>query len=109
MHPFTEVRTKFKCIDSVCELVSIIQAEGKSLEEFAMIAWLIWVQRNKQRHNEPVLPSSKIAQTALSLLHEFQQGKQRNESQTWAGPVRWQPPPVGSVKANFDGVVFREE
>ena len=21
----------------------------------------------------------------------------------------WQPPPVGSVKANFDGAVFREE
>ena len=82
-------RSKSTCIESVCDLVSIIQAEGKSLEEFAMIAWLIWIRRNKLRHNEPALLVSKLAQSALTLLHEFQQGKQRKESQTRVGPVRW--------------------
>lgn len=42
VHSFAELRSKFKCIESVCDLVSIIKAEGKGLEEFAMTAWLIW-------------------------------------------------------------------
>ena len=89
VHSFAKVRSKSTCIESVCDLVSIIQAEGKSLKEFAMIASLIWIRRNKLRHNKPALLVSKLAQSALTLLHEFQQGKQRKESQTRVGPVRW--------------------
>ena len=41
VHSFAEVRSKFTCIEAMGDLVSIIKAEGKSLEEFAMIVWLI--------------------------------------------------------------------
>ena len=41
MSSFTGVRSKFMSIESMSDLVSIIKAEGKNLEEFAMIAWLI--------------------------------------------------------------------
>lgn len=74
-----------------------------------MIAWLIWIRRNKLRHKEPALPSSKLAQLASTLLHEFQQGKQRKESQMRARSMWWQPSPVGSVKVNLDGAVFGEK
>ena len=106
---FVEVRRKFPCVVSLCDLVSIIKEEGKSLEEFAMTTWLIWVRRYKQRLNEPAQPLSKLAQSATALLDEFQHGKQRKEPQSRVGPVQWQPPPVGLVKANFDGAVFGEE
>ena len=74
-----------------------------------MTAWLIWIRRNKQRLSEPAQSLSKLAQSATALLDKFQQGKQWKEPQTRARLVRWQPLPVGSVKANFDGVVFGEE
>lgn len=106
---FAEVRRKFPCVVSLCDLVSIIKEEGKRLEEFAMSVWLIWIRRNKQRLNEPAQPLSKLAQSATALLDEFQQEKQRKKPQSRAGPVRWQPPPVGSMKANFDGAMFGEE
>ena len=69
---FAEVRSKFPCIESLCDLVSIIKEEGESLEEFAMIAWLIWIRRNKQRLNGSALTLSKLAQSATALLDEFQ-------------------------------------
>ena len=58
---FAKVRSKFLCIKSLCDLVSIIKDEGKSLEEFAMIAWPIWIRRNKQRLNELAQPLLKLA------------------------------------------------
>ena len=106
---FAEVRSKFLCIESLCDLVSIINEEGKSLEEFAMTAWLIWIRRNKQRLSKPAQSFSKLAQSTTALLDKFQQGKQQKEPQTRARLVQWQPLPVGSVKANFDGAVFGEE
>ena len=36
--PFTDVRTKSQSIDSLCDLVGIIMAERKNLEEFAITA-----------------------------------------------------------------------
>ncbi|KAK7837751.1 gdsl esterase/lipase exl3 [Quercus suber] len=39
------------------DLVSTIKAEGKNLEEVAIIAWLIWLRRNKLRTNEVALPT----------------------------------------------------
>ena len=72
MSSFTDVRSKFMSIESMRNLVSIIKAEGKNLEEFAMIVWLIWIQRNKLRINEAAFPSTKLVQSASALLVEFQ-------------------------------------
>ena len=45
---FIEVKRKFPWVESLSDLVSIIIEEGKSLEEFVMSAWLIWIRRNKK-------------------------------------------------------------
>lgn len=105
MSSFTDVRSKFMSIKSMSNLVSIIKVEGKNLEEFAMIVWLIWIRRNKLRINEAAFPSTKLVQSASALLVEFQQGKQWQDPKKNAGPVRWQPPLEDTVKVNFDGVV----
>lgn len=59
--PFAEVRRKCQYIGSVSDLVSIIKAEGKNLEEFAMTAWLIWLWRNKLRTKKSPQSCTKIA------------------------------------------------
>ena len=72
---FAEVRRKRQNFQSMSELVRFIKVEGKSLELFEMIVWLIWMQRNKVRLNDNPQPCSRVAHFALTLLAEFQQGK----------------------------------
>ena len=59
MPSFANVRRKCHDIESMCDLVSIIMAEGKNLEVFAMSVWLIWLWRNKLGTNENPQPCSK--------------------------------------------------
>ena len=66
-----DVRNKYLNVENMCDLVSIMKAEGKNMEVFVMSSWLIWMQRNKLRTNEATQPCSKIAQSASSLLVEF--------------------------------------
>ena len=72
---FAEVRRKRQNFQSMSELVRFIKVEGKSLELFEMIVWLIWMQRNKLRLNDNPQPCSRVAHSASTLLAEFQQGK----------------------------------
>ena len=104
-----DVRNKYLIIEIMCDLVSIMKAEGKNMEVFVMTTWLIWLRRNKLRTNEATQPCSKIAQSASSLLAEFQQGKHGRITKKQVGLVRWQPPAENSIKANFDGAVFGEK
>nr|POF00294.1 hypothetical protein CFP56_60087 [Quercus suber] len=82
-----DVRNKYLNVANMCDLVNIMKAECKNMEVFVMV----------------------IAQSASSLLAEFQQGKQGWITEKQVGLVRWQPPAENSIKANFDGAVFEEE
>ena len=66
-----DVRNKYLNVANMWDLVSIMKAEGKNMEVFVMMAWLIWLRRNKLRTNEATQPCSKIAQSASYLLAEF--------------------------------------
>lgn len=69
---FDEVRKKLQNIESLSDLVCIIRAEGKKLEKFAMIVWLIWIKRNSLRTSETARPCQKIARLAAALLAKYQ-------------------------------------
>ena len=51
-----DVRNKYLNVGTMCDLVSIMKAEGKNMEVFVMMVWLIWLQRNKLRTNEVTQP-----------------------------------------------------
>ena len=53
-HSYSDVRNKYLNVKNMCDLVSIIKAEGKNMEVFVMSAWLIWMRRNKLRTNEAI-------------------------------------------------------
>ena len=63
-----DVRNKYLTVKNMWDLVSIMKAKGKNMEVFVMLAWLIWMRRNKLRSNEATQPCSKIAQLALMRI-----------------------------------------
>ena len=40
-HSCADVRNKYLNVENMCDLVSIMKAEGKNMEVFVMSAWLI--------------------------------------------------------------------
>ena len=59
---------------SFSDLVRIISQEPRNLELFAMVAWSVWLRRNKLCCNEPNLPIQKIFEATTALFSEFQRG-----------------------------------
>ena len=69
---FYGVRRDFPQLASFSDLVSITSQESRNLELFAMVAWSIWLRRNKLHCNEPSLPINKIFDFATALPLGFQ-------------------------------------
>ena len=61
------MRIKYQNVETMCDLVSIMKAEGKNMEVFMMTVWLIWLQRNKLRTNEV----TSHARRSLSQPHPY--------------------------------------
>lgn len=88
--------------------MSIISQESRNLELFAMVAWFVWLRRNKLCCNEPSLPIQKIFNSATALLSEFQQGAHVRVQKPKPASVKRIPPAPGELKVNFDGATFAE-
>ena len=78
-------------------------------EMFAMLAWVIWNQRNKVRLQQPSYSLHLLAQTTRDLLQEFKSVQPIPSPPVVVRCARWKPPLVDLVKINIDGVVFPDE
>ena len=74
---------------------------------FSMVAWCIWVRRNKLREKQPVWDVGETVRRARELLQEFRDVQVR-PSRTSVQRMRqkWMPPGLGVYKLNFDGGIF---
>ena len=86
---FGEVRRKGQILQVMSDLVSFTKAGGFSLELFAMMAWLIWMRRNKLRANDNPQPCFRVAHSTSTLLAKFQQGKQGTVRGNRTSSVQW--------------------
>jgi hypothetical protein len=82
------------------------------LQLFAMLTWLIWFRRNRQRLDQPTDEIVRLYPRALKLLTEFHQA-QDNHSQTTHSiepfaRTKWKPSISGRYKVNFDEAIFAE-
>ncbi|KAL5789913.1 hypothetical protein ACOSQ2_004801 [Xanthoceras sorbifolium] len=95
------------CFDLI--LWVFVRAKRAEFEEFCMILWGVWSDRNAVFHSKSPRVSADLVSWSLSLLREFQ-GTQRvfgSPSQPPRQPcsASWSPPPAGSLKLNTDAAV----
>ena len=91
------------------ELLSWIIKHTQLLELFAVTVWSIWNQRNRVRLNQPADDIHQIARLLKNWLSEFQARQVNlNSVPIHTQPTRctWKPPPSGTFKINFNGVIF---
>ena len=55
----------------VKELLSWLIAEGKPLELFAYMAWMVWNQRNKAQLNLQAIPLHQVVEQVKEMLAQF--------------------------------------
>ncbi|KAL5736641.1 hypothetical protein ACOSQ2_031429 [Xanthoceras sorbifolium] len=85
------------------------RAKRVELEEFCMILWGVWSERNAVCHSKSPRVSADLVSWSLSLLREFQ-GTQKVFGSPLQPPRQpcsspWSPPPAGSLKLNSDAAV----
>ena len=93
----------------VKELLSWLIVEGKSLELFAYMAWLVWNQRNKTRLHLQAVSLHQVTECAQEMLAQYCENLQVPSVQAvtnGSGGTRWSCLPGGLVKINFDGAAF---
>lgn len=63
------------------DLVSWIITEGKQLDLFAITAWSVWSQRNRDRVQASSIDLHQVAAAARTSLDDFHRSRQELESQ----------------------------
>ncbi|KAL5818842.1 hypothetical protein ACOSQ4_022684 [Xanthoceras sorbifolium] len=86
-----------------------VRAKRAEFEEFCMILWGVWSDRNAVSHSKSPRFSAALVSWSLSLLREFQ-GTQKvfgfpSQPPRQSCPVSWSLPPAGSLKLNTDAAV----
>ena len=82
--------------------------EDFKAEIFAIAGWLVWNRRNAIHFNRASRPVDSICREAGSLLQEFLQAREVEQSPLRPQAIqRWQPPEPYYYKINFDAAVFQ--
>ncbi|XP_065634433.1 uncharacterized protein LOC136069632 [Quercus suber] len=77
-------------------------------EIFAIAGWLVWNRRNAIHFNRAVRPVDSICREAGSILQEFLQAREKEQSSSRPQVAqKWRPPAPNIYKINFDTAVSR--
>ncbi|XP_075665304.1 uncharacterized protein LOC142634963 [Castanea sativa] len=100
-----------KSFQSIRKVLTFTHEEQKNIELMAMVMWTIWHRRNQVRTLSKDYPLSHIlhaASEALATFHQAISDASKQIHQSHPISVRWSPPPVGRIKVNFDGALFKD-
>ncbi|XP_075665535.1 uncharacterized protein LOC142635224 [Castanea sativa] len=95
-------------ISSFSDLIGLVELHQENLELFVVVAWSIWLARNKGRVNEPCAPLGKIFKAARSILSEFQTKRIPRQSVAPSNTVKWKPSRSNFYEVNYDRVVLKD-
>lgn len=80
-----------------------------------MMFWSIWKKRNEKLWEGVVKPCALSIQSAIDLLHQLEQAKERQSNIGVATVVNntitvcWETPSSGSFKCNVDAAIFEDD
>lgn len=77
-------------------------------EEFSMIVWMIWKARNEYIFEDTHMSPDFCCIKAKDLLVEYQKACAHASRSSQREQSRWNPPPFGELKLNFDAAVNTE-
>lgn len=94
------------------ELFQYIIKEGKNLECFATIIWMVWFRRNALRIGSKPFPIHQVIPDVRAVQAEYRCAtppKLPDITNRVPQQVSWKPPPRATLKVNFDGALFKDE
>jgi hypothetical protein len=102
-----------KCTSDKTDFLTLLghlssHLEREELELFAMVAQQIWLRRNRVVFGGPVSNPQSLVKYATETLLEYRKAQEKNRyppSATTTRQPHWFPPPLGSLKLNWDAAV----
>ena len=92
------------------ELLSWMIKQGRDVELFTYMVWVVWTQRNQVRLQKPAQALHQLPQLCKDRLLQFLSNQVSSNAQPRSAErnrCTWKPPPsIELVKINFDGAVF---
>lgn len=88
-----------------------VKLEKSQLENFCMVLWSVWKERNNYVHAKPYKTPEVILSNAMNFLLEFQKAKWCIEGAPVSktpGHTNWCIPDEGALKLNVDATLFNE-
>ena len=90
-----------------------LKVEAKDIDwaVFATMAWKIWSNRNKYKHEGKFKPAKVVVSNVARYVEEFRQGFSPTPTIPKQPPrfgSQWRPPDAGWYKVNVDAAVFKE-
>ena len=92
-------------------MITFTYEEQKNVELIASVMWTIWHRRNQARTSSkeyPLLQVIPAASQALATFHDSVSVTPKQSRHNVPTRIRWSPPPVGTVKVNFDGAILKD-
>ena len=106
---FSWINRQIMATGSFENLLEVVYEKPHQLEVFAVMAWFLWMRRNKLRVKEDVIPLNQVvleAKRFLSLHNPGRTPKLKLPRPTTT--VNWRPPNRCEYKTNFDGAMFSD-
>ena len=105
--PF-EISSHWSFLDMVANLQRCDQARLGQLEQFILVCWGIWKNRNNLQMGGKGRAGRTVLRNAMHLVEEFRVANE-GKKEHLVNPVSsasWKPPSHGFYKVNLDGAVF---
>ncbi|CAL1376558.1 unnamed protein product [Linum trigynum] len=76
------------------------------LEQFVVVLWMMWNERNNQLFNRKKAQEWEIVGKALAYWEEYASYNRHEERMRVAEAITWKRPPIGWVNVNVDAAVI---
>ena len=93
-------------MDLIWFVIMVRKWDATNIKKIIMIAWAIWLNRNRVRNGEEGKSCGMLVDFSLDYLREYQLCCEKLAAILTKEKPKWRPPQQGSYKVNVDNAVF---